>query len=133
DLDALEALFARYPGEIAGVIAEPMMMGCGIVFPEPGFLEGLRALTLRHGALLAFDEVKTGLTVHPGGATTLSGVTPDLICLAKALGGGLASAAIGGTAEVMEEIAQGRCEQVGTFNGNPLALAATRAMLFEVL
>src|SRR5687768_16695812 len=133
DLASLEQLFEAHRGEIAGVIVEPIMMGCGILYPDPGYLEGMRALTRRHGALLTFDEVKTGLTVHPGGATALTGVTPDIVCLAKALGGGLPIAAVGGTAAVMEHVARGRYEQVGTFNGNPLALAAARAMLHEVL
>ena len=133
DIAALDALFSEHEGTIAGVIMEPIMMGCGIVMPAPGFLEHVRALTRRHGALLAFDEVKTGLTVHPGGAIGLLGVTPDIVCLAKALGGGLPLAAIGGTRAVMDHIACGRYEQVGTFNGNPLALAAARAMLLEVL
>ena len=83
-------------------------------------------------ALLTFDEVKTGLTAGPAGATGLVGVIPDIICLAKAIGGGVASAAVGGTAEVMALVAEGGYEMVGTFNGNPLAMAATRAMLTEV-
>jgi glutamate-1-semialdehyde 2,1-aminomutase len=83
--------------------------------------------------LLVFDEVKTGFTTGPGGVTALSGVVPDMVCLAKALGGGISVAAIGGTTEVMSAIADGRYEQVGTFNGNPLAMAATRATLSEVL
>ncbi len=85
-----------------------------------------------HGALLTFDEVKTGLTVGPGGVTAASGVTPDLVCLAKSLGGGVAVAAVGGSADVMEHVANGGYEMVGTFNGNPLAMAAARAMLTEV-
>ena len=133
DLEAVEALFDHYPGEIAGVIIEPVMMNCGIIPAEPEFLSGLRALTRRRGALLAFDEVKTGLTLHPGGAAASMGVTPDIICLAKALGGGVPISAIGGTREVMGHIARGEYEQVGTFNGNPLALASARANLLEVL
>jgi glutamate-1-semialdehyde 2,1-aminomutase len=133
DLQAVEALFDQYDGEIAGVIIEPVMMNCGIIPAEPAFLDGLRALTQRRGALLAFDEVKTGLTIHAGGAVASRGVTPDIICLAKALGGGVPISAIGGTHEVMDHIARGEYEQVGTFNGNPLALAAARANLLEVL
>ena len=83
--------------------------------------------------LLAFDEVKTGLSIHPGGVTGLSGVTPDIVCLAKVLGGGLPCGAIGGSKEVMSAIVDGRYDQVGTFNGNPLTMAAARAMLTEVL
>ena len=115
------------------MILEPVMMNAGIIPPEDGYLEGLRDLLHAEDAFLAFDEVKTGFTTGPGGVTGRSGVTPDLICLAKALGGGIAVAAIGGTEEVMELIADGRYEQVGTFNGNPLAMAAARANLTEVL
>jgi glutamate-1-semialdehyde 2,1-aminomutase len=99
----------------------------------PGYLEGVRALTRKHGVLLTFDEVKTGLTTGPAGVTGISGVTPDIVCLAKALAGGLPCGAIGGTHEVMSAIADGRYDQVGTFNGNPLTMAAARATLTEVL
>ena len=115
------------------MIVEPMMMNAGIIPPQAGYLEGVRELTRRYGVLLAFDEVKTGLSVHPGGATGLLGVTPDIVCLAKALGGGVPCGAIGGTREVMSAISDGRYDQVGTFNGNPLTMAAARAMLTEVL
>src|SRR4029453_12723414 len=84
-------------------------------------------------SLLTFDEVKSGLTSGPGGMSALSGVTPDLVCVAKAMGGGLSTAAFGGTGSMMALIADGRYEQVGTFNGNPLAMAAARATLTEVL
>ena len=114
------------------MIIEPIMMNAGIIHPEPGYLAALRDLLHAHGALLTFDEVKTGLTAGPAGATGLVGVVPDITCLAKAIGGGVAVAAIGGTAEVMEHVASGDYEMVGTFNGNPLALAAARAMLTEV-
>src|SRR3954451_14171930 len=133
NLPAVEAALARYPGEIAGMILEPIMMNAGIIYPEDGYLAGLKDLLHAHGALMTFDEVKTGLTVGPGGASRLLAVAPDLICVAKALGGGLSTAAIGGSAEVMGLIARGDYEQVGTFNGNPLAMAAARAMLTEVL
>jgi glutamate-1-semialdehyde 2,1-aminomutase len=132
DLDAVERALAEHPDEVAGMILEPVMMNAGIIHPLPGYLAGLRDLLHRHGALLAFDEVKTGLTTGPGGITALSGVTPDLVCLAKAMGGGLSTAAIGGSAEVMALVGD-RYEQVGTFNGNPLAMAAARAALTEVL
>jgi glutamate-1-semialdehyde 2,1-aminomutase len=92
----------------------------------------LKALLHSHGALLTFDEVKTGLTAGPSGAVGVVGVTPDIICLAKAIGGGIVSAAVGGSSEVMEHVAEGGYEMVGTFNGNPLAMAASRAMLVEV-
>jgi glutamate-1-semialdehyde 2,1-aminomutase len=133
DLAAVAAVLAEHPGEVAGMIVEPIMMNAGIVPPDPGYLDGLKDLLHRDGALLTFDEVKTGLTVGPGGATVLLGVTPDIICLAKALGGGLATGAIGGTGEVMATIVDDVYEQVGTFNGNPLAMAAARATLLEVL
>lgn len=132
-VEAVEAALRRHPGEVAGMIVEPIMMNAGIILPEEGYLAALRDVLHRHGALLTFDEVKTGLTVGPGGVTRLHGVIPDLVCLAKALGGGLSTAAIGGTTEVMGLIETGAYEQVGTFNGNPLAMAAARAMLTEVL
>ena len=116
------------------MILEPIMMNAGIILPEDGYLAGLKDLLHAHGALLTFDEVKTGLTVGPGGATRLLGVTPDLICLAKAVGGGLSTAAIGGSDRGDgPDRATASYEQVGTFNGNPLAMAAARAMLTEVL
>jgi glutamate-1-semialdehyde 2,1-aminomutase len=108
------------------------MMNAGIIKPEPGYLAGLKELLHARGALLTFDEVKTGLTAGPGGATVLTGVTPDIICLAKAIGGGVSVAAIGGTHDAMGHVASGDYEMVGTFNGNPLAMAAARAMLCEV-
>ena len=133
DLDALEQTLTMYAGEIAGMILEPMMMNAGIIAPQDGYLKGVREITKRHGVLLAFDEVKTGLVVHHGGATKLYGVTPDIICLAKALGGGVPCGAIGGTDEVMSAITDGRYNQVGTFNGNPLTMAAARAVLTEIM
>jgi len=132
DLASVQRLLEQHPGQVAGMIIEPVMMNAGIIEPEPGFLAGLKDLLHAHGALLTFDEVKTGLTAGPGGATGLTGVTPDIICLAKAIGGGVAIAAIGGSAEVMEHVANNDYEMVGTFNGNPLAIAACRAMLTEV-
>jgi glutamate-1-semialdehyde 2,1-aminomutase len=132
DLDSVARLLDEHKDQIAGMIIEPVMMNAGIIKPEPGYLEALKALLHEHHALLTFDEVKTGLTVGPGGATRKENVQPDLITLAKSLGGGVAVAAIGGTAEVMDHVASGGYEMVGTFNGNPLAMAATRAMLTEV-
>jgi glutamate-1-semialdehyde 2,1-aminomutase len=133
DLGAVERALVEHRGEIAGMILEPIMMNAGIIHPADGYLAGLRDLLHRHGALLVFDEVKTGLTVGPGGVTRALGVVPDLVCLAKAMGGGISTAAIGGSEHVMSLITDGRYEQVGTFNGNPLAMAAARAMLTEVL
>jgi glutamate-1-semialdehyde 2,1-aminomutase len=117
----------------ACVIMEPAMMNLGVILPEPGYLEAVRELTKRLGVLLIFDEVKTGLVVAAGGAIERYGVTPDIVTLAKALGGGLASGAIGGTDEAFEPVEKGEVYQVGTFNGNPLAMAAARASLTEVL
>jgi glutamate-1-semialdehyde 2,1-aminomutase len=132
DLDGVARLLDENPGRVAGMIIEPIMMNAGIIEPEPGYLAGLEELLHSRGALLIFDEVKTGLTAGPGGATAIVGVTPDVVCLAKAIGGGVAAAAVGGTAEVMEHVSNGDYEMVGTFNGNPLAMAACRAMLCEV-
>ena len=105
------------------------MMNLGVILPEPGYLEAVRELTKRLGVLLIFDEVKTGLVVAAGGASERYGVTADIVTLAKALGGGLASGAIGGTDEAFEPVEKGEVYQVGTFNGNPLAMAAARASL----
>jgi glutamate-1-semialdehyde 2,1-aminomutase len=132
DLDAVRRRLEENPGKIAGMILEPIMMNAGIILPEPGYLAGLKDLLHAHGALLTFDEVKTGLTAGPCGAVGLTGVTPDIVCLAKAIGGGIAVAAIGGSADVMAHVANGDYEMVGTFNGNPLAMAACRAMLTQV-
>jgi glutamate-1-semialdehyde 2,1-aminomutase len=132
DLEGVTRLLDENPGQVAGMIIEPIMMNAGIILPDPGYLSGLKELLHSRGALLTFDEVKTGLTAGPGGATGATGVTPDIVCLAKAIGGGVAVAAIGGTEEVMRHVADGEYEMVGTFNGNPLAMAAARAMLCEV-
>jgi glutamate-1-semialdehyde 2,1-aminomutase len=132
DLEGVARLLDEYPGKIAGMIIEPIMMNAGIIKPEPGYLAGLKELLHSRDALLTFDEVKTGLTAGPSGATGVTGVTPDIICLAKAIGGGVSVAAIGGTEEAMGHVSDGGYEMVGTFNGNPLAMAACRAMLCEV-
>jgi len=133
DLAAVERALAEYPDQVAGMIVEPVMMNIGLIPAPPGYLAGLRELLHRHGAYLAFDEVKTGFGIAAGGAVEWSGVTPDLICLAKALGGGLPCGAIGGTPGLMALIADGTYEQVGTFNGNPLTMAAARAVVSEIL
>ena len=117
----------------ACVIMEAAMMNLGIIPPEPGYLEGVRELTRRRGIVLIFDEVKTGFTIAAGGATERFAVRPDLVTLAKSLGGGLPSGAIGGTDEAMRVVEDGSVYQVGTFNGNPLSMAAARANLEEVL
>ena len=133
DPEAVARALAENKDRVAAMILEPVMMNAGIIPPDDGYLAAIRDLVHAAGALLIYDEVKTGFTTGPGGVTALSGVLPDMVCLAKALGGGIAVAAIGGTTEVMSAIADGRYEQVGTFNGNPLAMAATRATLSEVL
>jgi glutamate-1-semialdehyde 2,1-aminomutase len=117
----------------ACVIMEAAMMNLGVVLPEPGYLEAVRQITADAGVVLIFDEVKTGLTIAPGGATERFGVTPDLITLAKSLGGGLPTGAIGGREEVMRVVEDGTVYQVGTYNGNPLGMASARASLTEVL
>ena len=136
DVGATEARIERLIDEgrkPACVIMEAVMMNLGVVLPEPGYLEAVRELTRRHGILLVFDEVKTGLCIAPGGATERFGVMPDMVTLAKALGGGLPTGAIGATEEVMEIVEEGKVYQVGTYNGNPLCMAAARASLYEVL
>ena len=123
DLEAVERLFDEH--EIAAVIVEPVAGNMGLVPPVDGFLEGLRALTTAHGALLVFDEVMTGFRVHPGGAQALYGVTPDLTTLGKVIGGGLPVGAYGGRGEIMELVAPaGPVYQAGTLSGNPLAMTA---------
>jgi glutamate-1-semialdehyde 2,1-aminomutase len=117
----------------ACVIMEAAMMNLGVVLPEPGYLEAVREICTRHGMVLIFDEVKTGICIAPGGATERFGVMPDLVTLAKALGGGLPSGAIGGSEEVMSVVEDGSVVQVGTYNGNPLGMAAAKANLLEVM
>jgi glutamate-1-semialdehyde 2,1-aminomutase len=130
DAAAVACLFAEEPGTIAAVIVEPVAGNMGVVPPAPGFLESLRAATHADGALLVFDEVMSGWRVHPGGAQALYGVTPDLTCLGKVLGGGLPAAASGGPAEILRAMApSGPVYQAGTLSGNPLAMAAGVATL----
>jgi glutamate-1-semialdehyde 2,1-aminomutase len=117
----------------ACVIMEAAMMNLGVVLPEPGYLEAVRAITRKHGIVLIFDEVKTGLCVAAGGAVEKFGVVPDMVTMAKALGGGLPAGAIGATDEVMEVVRDGRVCQVGTYNGNPLTMAAAKATLYEIM
>jgi glutamate-1-semialdehyde 2,1-aminomutase len=110
------------------VIMEAAMMNLGVVLPEPGYLEAVRDICTRHGVVLIFDEVKTGLTAGPAGAAQRLGVQPDLITLAKSIGGGFPLAAFGGKREVMEVVVDGRMAHFGTYNGNPLVMAAARAV-----
>ena len=117
----------------ACLIMEPAMMNLGVVLPEPGYLQQVREITRKHGIVLIFDEVKTGICTAAGGAVERWGVVPDLLTLAKALAGGLPSGAIGGTEEVMEVVSSGKVYQVGTYSGNPLSMAASRASLEQVM
>ncbi len=133
DLEALERAFSRHSGEVAALIVEPVMMNVGIVLPDTGYLEAAEAIVHRHGALLIFDEVKTGVTIAPGGASERFGVKPDIVALAKAIGGGLPCGAVGGRADVMALIEEERVSQMGTFNGNPLTIAAVKVTLEEIL
>jgi glutamate-1-semialdehyde 2,1-aminomutase len=136
DAPAMERRIARLERDgrkPACVIMEAAMMNLGVVLPEPGYLEEVREITARHGIVLIFDEVKTGLAIGAGGATERFGVTPDMVTLAKTLGGGLPSGAVGATEEVMAVVEDGSVYQVGTYNGNPLAMAAARASLQQVL
>jgi glutamate-1-semialdehyde 2,1-aminomutase len=133
DLRSVERLFEENLNEVAGVILEPIMLNACICMPEDGFLEGLRDLCRTNGALLIFDEVKTGTKIAAGGAGEYFGVRPDMICLAKSIGGGLPLAAVGGTPEVMSVVADLSVTHAGTFAGNPLSVAAGLATLKEVL
>jgi len=136
DAGALERRIERLESEgrkPACLIMEAALMNIGVVLPEDGYLEAVRDITKRHDVVLIFDEVKTGLAIAAGGATERFGIKPDLVTLAKTLGGGLPSGAIGATDEVMSVVEDGTVHQVGTFNGNPLAMAAAKASLREVL
>ncbi len=130
NIEAVAQIFQSYPGEIAAVIVEPVAANMGVVPPQPGFLENLRSLTGDYGALLIFDEVITGFRVAYGGAQTIFGITPDLTCLGKIIGGGLPVGAYGGKREIMEMMAPvGPVYQAGTLSGNPLAMTAGIEML----
>jgi glutamate-1-semialdehyde 2,1-aminomutase len=130
NLESVKVLFQKYPDQIAGIIVEPVAGNMGVVPPQPGFLEGLRAITEREGAVLIFDEVMTGFRVHKGGAQTLYNIQPDLTTLGKVIGGGLPVGAYGGKKEIMQLVAPaGPMYQAGTLSGNPLAMSAGIAML----
>jgi glutamate-1-semialdehyde 2,1-aminomutase len=129
DAEALERVLAS--GEVACFIVEPVMENIGICLPEPGYLEAVREITARHGALLIFDEVKTGITAGHGGATGHFRIEPDLVTLAKSIGGGFPVGAFGGKQELMDLITHGKVLHLGTYNGNPLVMAAARATLAE--
>ena|SRR6478735_813749 len=129
DAAALERVLQA--GDVAAFIVEPVMENIGICLPQPGYLEAVREITTRHGTLLIFDEVKTGITAGFGGATRHFGVQPDLVALAKSIGGGFPVGAFGGKAEYMGLIATGEVLHLGTYNGNPLVMAAAKATLTE--
>jgi len=134
DLDQMRAAFDRNDGDVAGVIVEPAMTNGGVIPPEPGYLEGLRALTKEKGAVLIFDEVKVGCRIAPGGATELWGVKADLVTLAKAIGGGVPVGAFGGRRDLMEMVSPlGPMVHFGTYNANPLGMAAGLACLTKVM
>jgi glutamate-1-semialdehyde 2,1-aminomutase len=130
DVDALER--ALRPGDVAAFIVEPVMENIGICLPDDGYLEAVREVTRRYGTMLIFDEVKTGITAGWGGATGLFDVQPDLIALAKSIGGGLPVGAFGGTREAMDTVASGRVLHLGTYKGNPLVMAVARAVLERI-
>jgi glutamate-1-semialdehyde 2,1-aminomutase len=132
DAAALQRLLGERGHEIACLIMEPVMMNIGIALPDDGYLQAVRDLCAAAGVLLIFDEVKSGAAIAAGGATERFGVRPDLLCLAKAIGGGVPCGAFGGRREIMDEIGRGAVQQ-GTFNGNPLAAAAGLCALTEVL
>ncbi len=132
DAPALRRLLEARGAEIACLIMEPVMMNIGIALPDDGYLQTVRELCASAGVVLIFDEVKSGATIAAGGAVERFGVRPDLLCLAKAIGGGVPCGAFGGRRELMDEIGHGAA-QLGTFNGNPLAAAAGLAALTEVL
>jgi len=130
ELESVEALFKKYPDQIAGIIVEPVAGNMGVVPPQPGFLEGLRKLTTEYGAVFIMDEVMTGFRVHKGGAQTLYNIKPDLTTLGKVIGGGLPVGAYGGKKEIMQLVAPlGPMYQAGTLSGNPLAMSAGVAAL----
>jgi len=134
NLDAVTAVFAARPHEIACVIVEPVVGNAGTIPPAPGYLEGLRAITSQHGALLILDEVMTGFRISLGGAQQVYGIIPDLTTLGKILGGGLPCGAFGGRADIMDFLAPlGPVYQAGTLSGNPLAMAAGIAILNHLI
>jgi glutamate-1-semialdehyde 2,1-aminomutase len=133
DGDALAGALEKIGDQVAGLIMEPAMMNINIIPPRPGYLERVRELTAQHGIKLIFDEVKTGCTISSGGATARFGVQPDMITLAKASCGGYPGGSIGMTEELAAIVADGTVSQYGTFNGNPLVMAAAEATLTKVL
>lgn len=132
DAEALDRILGEHEGEVAAVITEAVLMNVGIMLPTEGYLQSLREVTRRHGVLLIFDEVKTGVTVAAGGITELYPVEPDLICLAKSIGGGMPIGAFGGREEIMRHINHKEVLHLGTFNGNPMSMRAGLVTLTEL-
>lgn len=130
NIEALERVLSA--GDIAAFIVEPVMQNIGICMPQPGYLQAVREVTRKYGTMLIFDEVKTGITAGWGGATGALGVQPDLVALAKSIGGGLPLGAFGGSQECMDQITSGKVVHLGTYNGNPLCMAAAKAVLADV-
>jgi len=133
NLPAMERLFAQNPNQIAAVILEPIMMNIAFCMPDDGYLQGLRDITKRHGAMLIFDEVKTGAKLARGGACEYFGIRPDIICLGKSIGGGFSLAAFAASREIMDVIATQKMFHAGTYNTNPVVMAAGLATFREVL
>lgn len=129
NLDAVRRALETHPGEIAAILTEPVMCNCGVIPPNPGYLEGLRELTRKHGVVLIFDEVKTGFRLALGGGTAKFGVTPDLVTWAKALGGGYPVAAFGGNRDIMGLEERNEVMHGGTYNAHSVAMAASNATL----
>jgi glutamate-1-semialdehyde 2,1-aminomutase len=133
NLPSVERRFRENPGQIAAIILEPILMNVGLCMPQPGFLQGLRDIATKNGALLIYDEVKTGAKLAWGGASEYFGVKPDMICLAKSIGGGLPLAAFGASRAVMDLISQHKVFHGGTYNTNRVAMAAGLATFRDVL
>lgn len=133
DSASLEQAFAEHKGEIAAVISEPVMCNSGCILPREGYLQRMRELTSQEGTVLILDEVITGFRLGPGGAQGRFGVTPDLTTVGKALGGGIAISAVGGKKELMDQIASGTINHLGTLNGNGLAVYSALAVIDELM
>jgi glutamate-1-semialdehyde 2,1-aminomutase len=132
DLESLQSVLNNFASEVAAVIVEPVMMNVGVLVPKPGYLQAVRELCTRNGVLLIFDEVKTS-SMSYGGASETFGVTPDIVCLSKSIGGGFPLAAFASTAEIMESIESRKMMHAGTYNANPVVIAAGLATLKDVL
>src|SRR6266699_7005017 len=132
DPEALDRTLTEHKGEVAAVITEAVLMNVGIMLPDEGYLQTVRDITRKHGVLLIFDEVKTGVTVAPGGVTEIYPVEPDLICLAKSIGGGMPIGAFGGREEIMRRINHSEVLHLGTFNGNPMSMRAGLVTLTQI-